>query len=126
MRQIGTLSDPQQARAFADYLLTQGVTSKLDESPAGVVVWIREEDHLSEARAALAEFQANPLDEKYQVAAREADQVRRESQARETQFRRNLIDMRRRWSPAGTAARRPLTVAIILAAATITLMSNFG
>lgn len=126
MRQIGTFSDPEQASAFADYLLTVGIASKLDQSAGGAALWIRDEDQLAEARTALAEFQANPRDEKYLAAARQADQVRRDALERDLEYRRNMIDMRRRWNAGGSAGQRPLTLAIIAAAILVTLASNFG
>ncbi|MGD9648363.1 MAG: rhomboid family intramembrane serine protease [Pirellulales bacterium] len=113
MRQIGTLSDPQQAQRFADYLLTQGITTRLDPHDGVVNVWVREEDQVPRAVAELASFQREPNDDRYQAAAPEAQALRREAQRREKQFRRNLIDVRRRWSGAGVSGRRPVTNALI-------------
>src|SRR6187397_1104243 len=61
MRQIGNLSTEQDARRFADYLLTQGVESKaLKESDGQWAIWVRDENKLDQAREHYTHFQSNP------------------------------------------------------------------
>ncbi len=126
MRQIGTLSDEQQAQTFVDFLLTRGIASKIDAAADGVSIWIREEDQLADARAELARFQQDPAAEYYQAASTGARQLRQENQRRETEHRRNMIDMRRRWSARGGARNQPLTMALIGLSVVVTLLSHFG
>ncbi len=126
MRQIGTLPDPAQARLFANYLLSQGIATKLDESSAGVAIWIRDEDHLPQAREQLATFQANPQDAQYRAGAQQAEVLRRELAARETQYRRNTIDMRSRWGAVGGAATRPLATALVAISILVTILTGWG
>ena len=40
MRMIGSLPDEPAARAFGDYLLTQGIDSSVEESSGGYLVWV--------------------------------------------------------------------------------------
>jgi GlpG protein len=126
MRQIGTLSSREQAQTFADYLLTQGITSRLDTSEQGTVIWIREEDHLEQARRELAEFRNNTTDPRYAAAIERARALRRQSERKEQRYRRNMIDMRRRWSGGGTPAQRPLTILLIMSSVAVTLLSQWG
>jgi GlpG protein len=126
MRQIGTLPDLEQARTFADYLLTRGITTKLDHSDGEVAIWIREEDHLDEARDELSQFRQCATDPRYLEATRQARELRRQQEQKEHQFRRNMIDMRRRWSRIGGAGQRPLTVLLIAASVLFTLLSGWG
>lgn len=126
MRQIGSLQSPDEARIFADYLLTRGITSKLDPGPDGVVVWIREEDQLPRAKEELAGFQADPTAERFHSAAASAQHIRQEARRREEQYRRQMIDMRGRWGGVGGLATRRATVAIIALSAGLTLLSDWG
>src|SRR5205085_2056774 len=66
MRQVATLPDERQARRFADFLLTQGITTKLDPSDAGWVVWVHHEDKLGVAREEVERFLANTADPRYE------------------------------------------------------------
>jgi GlpG protein len=113
MRQIGTLPDPQQAQRFADYLLTQGITTKIDAQNGAATIWVREEDQVPRASEELATFTREPDNTRYAAAAPEAQSLRREAERKEKQFRRNLIDVRRRWSSAGGTGPRPVTNALI-------------
>ncbi|MBX9791471.1 MAG: rhomboid family intramembrane serine protease [Pirellulales bacterium] len=126
MRQIGNLANPQQAQRFADYLLTQGITTKLDQHDGAVNIWVREEDQVSRAAQELASFAREPDNERYRGAAPQANALRREAGRREKQFRRNLIDVRKRWSSVGATGRRPVTNALIGISVVLTLLSSFG
>jgi GlpG protein len=126
MRQIGTLPDPRQAQRFADYLLTQGITTKLDPHDGVVNVWVREEDQVPRAVEELASFQREPESDRYAAAVPEAQTLRREMQRREKQFRRNLIDVRRRWSSVGATGRRPVTNALIGVSVIVAVLTYGG
>jgi len=126
MRQIGTLPDPQQAQRFADYLLTQGITTKIDSHDGVATVWVREEDQVPRASEELATFTRDPNSERYVAAVPEAQSLRREIERREKQFRRNLIDVRRRWSSAGATGPRPVTNALIGISVLISVLTSFG
>lgn len=126
MRQIGSLTNHQEAQTFADYLLTRGITSKLDQADNGVVIWIHEEDQLQRAREELDAFREAPQSERYREAAASARHLRQEAQRRDEQFRRSMIDMRRRWAAPGGARERPLTVLLIVACVALTLLSGYA
>lgn len=75
MRTAGQIRDKQQARRFADYLLTRGISVRLTTCPEGFTLWVYDEDHLPAVREELARFLAAPADPRYDVA-REAEQLR--------------------------------------------------
>lgn len=75
MRTAGQLRDKAQARRFADYLLTRGVSVRLTACPEGFDLWVYDEDHLPVVREELARFLADPADARYDVT-READALR--------------------------------------------------
>lgn len=126
MRQIGTLPDPQQAQRFADYLLTQGITTKIDTHDGVATLWVREEDQVPRASEELATFTREPDSERYAAAVPQAQSLRREADRKEKQFRRNLIDVRRRWGSAGATGPRPVTNSLIGICVVATLLSDFG
>ena len=125
MRQIGTLGNLKQAKRFADYLLTLGITTQVDPSGEGAVIWVRDEDHLPQAQKEFGRFRKAPDDAKYRVG-REAERIRSEADAYAKRFQKNQIDVRRRWGTGMASRRGPLTLALIGISIAVTLMSNFG
>lgn len=118
MRQIGTLPGLDEARRFADYLLTLGVRMRLDERPDGFALWVYDEDRVALARRELEGFRAAPDDPRYRSARPSADAIRRESDRLDRQYRKNVRDLRTRWS-SPNLRRRPLTVALIALSAAV-------
>lgn len=125
MRQAGTITDEQQARRFADYLLTQGIASKLDRANDGWIVWIRDEMHVDHGRDELEKFLANPNDPRYRETASEAEQIRREQAKLQKQHAKNVVELNRRWR-TGRAGAIPVTIALIVGSVIVTLGTNFG
>lgn len=141
MRRIGSLSDPQLAQQFADYLLTQQIhcnvqternesTSELGESD----LWIRDEEHVDQAKQELNEFLANPSDAKYK-ASDQATQLRK-AQQREDQ-RRKSLQTQYRGRPVGAGGGvlnglplrqqgNPIVIAIIAVCVVASLATGFG
>lgn len=126
MRQIGTLSDPQLAQRFADYLLTLGIKTNVDQGAEAIAIWIRDEDHLERARAELEQFRAAPDDARYVTAGRQAKQVRSEEAAFAKRYQKNQVDVRRRWSGAMAGRRGRLTMVLIGISVAVTVLSNLG
>jgi GlpG protein len=125
MRQAGTISDEQQAKRFADYLLTLGIASKLDRANDGWIVWIRDEMQVDRGRNELQAFLANPNDSHFRDLAAEAEQIRREQARLQKQHAKNMVDVRRRWQ-AGRAGAIPVTMVLIVVSVIVTLGTNFG
>jgi len=115
MRQAGTLSDETSARRFADFLLTQGISAKVDPAGDNWAVWIYDEAHLERGKRELAEFQVAPEDPKYISAAAEAATMRREQTRKSREAQRNIVDMRGYWDrPAGQIVVTILLIGICI------------
>jgi len=125
MRQAGSLSSEADARRLADYLLTLGISTKIDPSGDAWLIWVRQEDQIEQARKELADFRFNPQAERYQLAAHNAEQLRREEKRRDAEAKRNVVDLRGRWD-ATTARSTPVTWVLISASIWVALQSSFG
>jgi GlpG protein len=122
MRQIGTLSDGDAARALADYLLTLNIETRLQREAGGWEVWVCDEDRVPQARQELEAFTRNPADPRYAEAARAAEALRRRDARAEEAARRQQVDL-------GERLRRPAaapgwTLALILASGAASLFST--
>jgi GlpG protein len=99
------------------------MTTRVDERPDGWMVWVHNEDHVPQARQELDAFQKNPDDPRYQGAGQSADEVRRESERLDKQFRKNYREMRTQWDRPNIR-RRPLTFALIVISVIVYLLTE--
>jgi GlpG protein len=113
MRQIGTMTDPADAKRFADYLLTLGITTRVDPSPQGPTVWVHREDRVPEAAEEFAAYQKNPRDPKYQAVASTAKKLRKEAEQSLREHEKKSIDLRNRWASERSFRRIPVTQILI-------------
>jgi GlpG protein len=125
MRQAGTLSNRDEAQRFADYLLTQGISARVEPDADRFAVWVRDEDQLARAKEELAAFVASPNAERFRNAESVAEQVRKQQLRDERQRRKNFVELRDRWDtrPAG---RHPITLLLIAASVFVFVASDFG
>lgn len=71
MRQVGTLSNENQARRLVNYLTSQGIDSKCEISfeprngHMSYQIWIQDEDKIDQAETLFKEFEQNPGDAKF-------------------------------------------------------------
>jgi GlpG protein len=121
LRQLGTLPKDVDPRVFADYLLTLGMKSRVDEQPEGWNLWIYNEDHLERARAELRGYLSGPEDPRFLAAVEAAKAIRRQEQQLDQQFRKNYRDVSDLWAYPGLR-RRPLTVALVAVCLIVFLM----
>ncbi|HEY2838813.1 MAG TPA: rhomboid family intramembrane serine protease [Pirellulales bacterium] len=127
MRQIGNVANVREATRLIDYLAAQGIRARSDEKPtdAGIAVWTYEEDQRERAQALLAEFNLNPADARYDEAAGKARAVALAEAERDRQARRNLIDVRARWS-SNDVRSRPVTLVLALVCLFVAVTTRFG
>ena len=96
MRELGIISDPEQARALADYLLTQDVATKIVNNRDGrSAVWVQREDQVDKARGIYLDFIEKPDDQRFQAANQIAREIRKRAGEIEKQHAkqsRRLID----------------------------------
>jgi GlpG protein len=101
-------------KVFADYLLTLGMKTRLDEQGESWNVWIYNEDHLDRARSELQSYLTRPEDPRYRAAVEAAETIRRQEHQLDKQFRKNYREVADLWAYPGVR-RRPLTVALVVA-----------
>jgi GlpG protein len=126
MRQVGQLTSESDARRFVAWLTTQQIDSLFDKDGSSWLIWVRDEDQLDEARTALQEFASDPGNARYAQAEKQAESLRRESEAKREQSRRNQVQMRDRWGSAGERSRRtPVVIAAIAISVAVFLLEFF-
>jgi GlpG protein len=126
MRQIGTLQNRADATRFAAYLVVQGIPAQAEAEGSDWAVWVRDEDQLAAARAAMAEFRSDPTQPKFQGVEQTAEQRRREEAQKRESARQNVVTMGQRWRKPGGGMRRPLTITVILLCGIIGVATNMG
>ncbi len=114
MRELGIITEEQNARALADYLLTLDIATKVVTNRDGRFgVWVQNEDRLGQARQVLDDFVRDPNEARFQAATRTAKEIRKRAEEVETQFRKRTRDLRERWE--GPIYRRaPWTFGLIV------------
>ncbi|HUY35291.1 MAG TPA: rhomboid family intramembrane serine protease [Pirellulales bacterium] len=125
MRLAGTISDEDQARRFHGYLLTLGISSKVEPGEGRFAVWIREEERIEQAVAELGEFLRQPDEPRYAKALETARRIVRQEVAKDQKARKNYIELRQRWKQ-GAGGRKQVTLFLIAASVVVTVWSQFG
>lgn len=153
MRRIGTLTDPEQARRFADYLFTLSIECSVDiedvpppespdhdksADPQGIEkrcdLWIRNESHVEQAKQELEAFRKTPDDPKYRVGG-EAERIRKQRVSEEKRKKRLQQKVNPK-SPTGGAGPMmglpirqqsiPVVVSIIILSVIASFSTGFG
>jgi GlpG protein len=91
----------------------------------GAAIWVRDENHLDQAREELARFRENPADSRYQGAEREAAGIQRERERKRDQSRKNIVEMSGRWGRP-QPRRQPLTMVILGLMIVVALLTSMG
>lgn len=125
MRQIGKLDDPSHAERFVDLLAASGIDAKGEAGSGGVTIWVRDEDRLTEARALLTRFVADPDAAEFREAQVKARRARDEAAKRQQTTRRHVVSMRDRWS-APVHRRAPVTIVLICLSCAVALATGMG
>lgn len=128
MRLLGTLTDESQAKTYAAYMVTQGVSAIAEPINEGESwqIWIKEEDHLELARSEFKSFQENPQQPKYDNVLQQAQAVEQEEERKRREVQKNVFEMRGRWKSGGIALNRPLTLVLIGICIVVALLSGLG
>jgi GlpG protein len=112
LRQIGTLPKGVDPKVFADYLLTLGIKTRVDERPDGWHLWIYNEDHIGKAGEELRGFLTRPDDPRFQKAVDAAEAIRRRERDRDREYQKNFRDASDLWGYP-SLHRRPLTLILV-------------
>lgn len=133
MRRIGFIDNLDDANRFCEFLLTQQIRATAEpeaDNAARQAIWVKEESRVDEARGLLAEFQADPQGDRYEVSHQAREILRRE-QAEQAQRLSRL----KKFNPAtGTPIgggslsnqRVPVTITVIALCVLAGLLTGFG
>ncbi|QEG01156.1 Rhomboid protease GlpG [Stieleria maiorica] len=140
MRRIGTLTDPDLARRFADFLFTLSIECNVDIEDApqsdGAVaattcnLWIRDESHVPRAKQELEAFLQSPTDEKYRVGE-EADRIRKQRQSDEKRKKRLQQKVNPKSPATGSGGLmgvpiRQQTIPVVIAMVILSVIASFS
>jgi GlpG protein len=129
MRQIGTLLKSTDAQRFVAYLVTQDISATAEPEGDGFAVWVRNEDQLESAKAALDRFRRDPEAALYRNALAEAARVEQAKKEHRAAAKKNVIEMRDRWKRIGGApslSSTPLTMALIGLSVLVGILTSAG
>ena len=150
MRRIGTLSDPSQAKRFADYLVTQSIECLVEtqhaersgaDQPLGnnartegeaateCDIWIREESDVERAREEFAQFMQSPEDAKYDVQGA-AEKIRNERVSEE----KRKLKLQQRVRPKSSSMPGPMmgvpvrqqSIPVVIAVIAVCVVAGFA
>jgi GlpG protein len=123
LRQIGTLPANFDPQVFGDHLLTLGMQARFDQRPEGWLVWIYNEDHVPRARSELEAYLSHPEDPRFDQTSRRADDLRRQQEKLEREYRRNFREVSEQWT--GPLLRHcPLTFALVAIAVVVFVLEQ--
>jgi GlpG protein len=125
MRQIGTLPDKDAASRFSDYLLTLGITSRVDSRPSGNEIWVHHEDKVPQAKQEFEEFVKDSSNPRYQGVEGTARSLRKKKEEEDRRHIRNSVALRGVWAYR-PPERVPITFALLAASAVAFVFVSFG
>lgn len=126
MRQVGSLESEEQAQRLADYLLVQGIETRVDRGEDGWLLWGLDDDLLERAKEELRAFEASPDDPKYQQSQGEAQQIRKEQEKSEKRARKNIIRVQPLQYGNFLQSPRPVTIGLVVISVLVALVTRLG
>ncbi len=125
MRTIGQITGETKARLFSNFLYVEGIENQVEADKDGAwAVWIHAEEEMERARAALAEFQANPDDPKFKSTARLADTLKERKAKEQAAYEKRVKERRHLFRPMTGYGFGPVTFALICISAGVFLIQN--
>lgn len=127
MRMIGEIEGESAARMFGDFLYAQGVPNEIEAG--GVdrwVIWVKSDDDLARAGDFLKLYLANPSDERFRNAKRDADAVRRREGEDEAAYRRRVRRGRTLFPSLKGYQFGFVTYSLIFVSAIVFVLTKFG
>jgi GlpG protein len=118
MRLIGHLKNEASAKTFSGYLASLDIRNLIESDAEGWAVWIHSEDQIEPGQRALAAYEQNPTDRKYQIASQAAEVIERQRRRDEAKAAKRVRGPDRIWANSNLA---PLTLSLIAASVVVTL-----
>lgn len=125
MRQVGKVDEAAKASIFADYMLTQGVETRILQAKDGWEIWVINEDQVPASRQQWARFSANPGAPEYSQAVGAARQMRLAEEKTESRYEKRQVDFQRKVS-GNRAFVAPVTVSLVLISGALFLATMAG
>ncbi len=113
MRQIGTLPSETEARKFADYVLTRDIRTNIEADDSAWVVWVLEEDQVTQAKTELEQFRENPNADKYVNAKAAADALRAREIKKHREVKKKVVRANETWNQSNLQ-RCPVTITLVV------------
>jgi GlpG protein len=126
MRQIGNISEKENARVFGDFLTARGIDNEVEPEADSWSIWIRDEDHISEAVACLGRFSADPGGAEFLKASDEATRVRTQEAEKLAEYRRRIRSGRNLFPKIGGYGVGFVTYALIFVCVAVAVYSKLG
>lgn len=133
MRYLAPITGRNEAESFVAYMVTKSISVQIEgtsENPEVWDVWVRDEDHMQQAREELNRFLENPHAPQYQAAVGEAQRIIKEKQQAARTAAQNIRKVQHRtagpMNPLGRGRIPPLTLTLLLLSIAVSLLSNFG
>ena len=120
MRQIGRLTDSEQAQRFGDYLTVAGIPAQIEADESDWLIWIRDEEDLPDARDAFQQFQADPQHERFRDVTTSAAAMRRQAEKKTRAANKRAVNVRQEWDKPPTVRVTSLFVSLSILVAVIT------
>lgn len=129
MRQVGSLPTESEAKRFTAYLITKDISALAEETQGGGwIVWSRNENDLPVAKTELEKFKEDPTSAVYDGVEQHASSIQQQEAERHEKIRKNVVQVRGRWSRGGgvPSRKRPITLTLMGVAIVASLIGNFG
>ncbi len=127
MRNIGSFANEAQARFFTDFLLSRNIRSQLEpEADRTWSIWIRDEDQIVEAQAALTRFLANPQAPEFDKAPETAARARQAEAEDLAKYRKRVRSGRSLFVKFGGYGIGLLTFSLMLICFYVAVFSKLG
>jgi len=127
MRQIGSISRKERAQVFGDFLTARGLPNEVEHDVDNSwSIWIRDEDHVSEATDFLARYTSNPDAAEFLKATDEAARVRAREAEDQADYRRRVRNARSMFPQMGGYGVGVVTYGLICVCVIVFLFSNYG
>jgi GlpG protein len=118
------MKNEQHAQRLSEYLYAQGASNEIREEEDVFEIWVHQDAHLEQARAALAQFRDDPEATEFVEGAAKASELRRSMIERDEEYQRNFktVDI----SLSEADGRSWLTIAVMVMSIAIALVSGLG
>lgn len=126
MRAIAQLANATQARTFSDYLLAQKIPNEVEEDSGSWIVWVLDEEQITEAQTRLQKFLAQPGAPEFQAAGAQAAQIRADEAKAHAKFIRRQRAAQQLLAKSGEHSLGFLTCGLIAVCVLVALLSQMG